>query len=115
MHRADRVERELLRHYNGYTDPGFVADSSAPDDAGLVSALLGAQSRFNWINHTWSHLFLGCTEGDQQALSSVTGSDSGGSLAAGTYSYEITAATATASPSPRCRSRSPWGPAGGSR
>ena len=29
--------------YNGYTDPGFVADSSAPDDAGLVSALLGAQ------------------------------------------------------------------------
>ena len=46
--------------YNGYTDPGHVADSSAPDDAGLVNALLGSQSSFNWINHTWSHVFLGC-------------------------------------------------------
>ena len=101
--------------YNGYTDPGFVADSSAPDDAGLVNALLGAQSSFNWINHTWSHLFLGCTKGDQQALSSVTAGVGAGAWRPGPTAMRSPRRPRTASRSPRCRSRSPWGPAGRSR
>jgi hypothetical protein len=77
-----------------YTDPGQVVDPSYPNDAGLVNALLADQSDFNWIIHTWSHLFLGCTVWQPQPLTSVTASGSGGTLAAGSYSYEITAATA---------------------
>jgi hypothetical protein len=77
-----------------YTDPGQVVDSSYPNDAGLVNALLADQSDFNWIIHTWSHLFLGCTVWQPQALTSVTANGSGGTFTAGPYSYEITAATA---------------------
>jgi hypothetical protein len=77
-----------------YTDPGQVIDSGDPNDAGLVNALLADQSDFNWITHTWSHLFLGCTVWQPQTLTSVTASGSGGTFTAGAYSYEITAATA---------------------
>ena len=77
-----------------FTDPGQSVNSSSPNDAGLVNALLANQSSFNWINHTWSHLFLGCTTSSPQALSTVTANSTGGSFSAGTYSYEVTAATA---------------------
>ena len=77
-----------------YTDPGYVIDSTMPDDAAFVDALLGAKADFNWITHTWSHEFLGCNVWQPQALTSVTPNASGGSFSAGTYSYEITAATA---------------------
>ena len=43
-----------------YTDPGQVVDTTYPNDAALVNALLADQADFNWIIHTWSHLFLGC-------------------------------------------------------
>ena len=68
-----------------YTDPGQVVDSGDPNDAGLVNALLADQSDFNWITHTWSHLFLGCTVWQPQTLTSVTASGSGGTFAAGNY------------------------------
>ena len=77
-----------------YTDPGQVVDSGYPDDAGLVNELLKDQADFNWIIHTWSHLFLGCTDWQPQPLTSVQASSSGGSFSPGSYSYEITAATA---------------------
>ena len=66
---------------------------ATPNDQGLVNELLKDQADFTWIIHTWSHLFLGCQVWQPQTLTSVT-AGSGGSLAAGTYSYEITAATA---------------------
>jgi len=77
-----------------YTDPGQVVDSSYPNDAGLVNELLTDKADFNWIIHTWSHLFLGCTVWQPQPLTSVTANSSGGTFTAGSYSYEITAATA---------------------
>ncbi len=77
-----------------YTDPGFVTESTQPSDAAFVDALLGAKNDFNWMTHTWSHQFLGCNVWQPQALTSVTANASGGSLAAGSYAYEITAATA---------------------
>ena len=77
-----------------FTDPGQVVDSSYPNDAGLVNALLADKADFNWETHTWSHLFLGCVVWAQQALTSATANASGGSFTAGPYSYEITAATA---------------------
>lgn len=76
-----------------YTDPGQQIDTAAPNDQGLVNALLANKGSFNWINHTWSHMFLGCTVWQPQPLTSAT-AGSAGNLAAGTYSYEITAATA---------------------
>ena len=77
-----------------YTDPGQAVDASNPDDGAFVNALLADQGDFNWITHTWSHLFLGCQTARPQALTSAVASESGGTLAAGSYSYEITAATA---------------------
>ena len=77
-----------------YTDPGYVIDATMPNDAAFVDALLGAKSDFNWVTHTWSHQFLGCNVWQPQALTSVTANASGGSFTAGSYSYEITAATA---------------------
>ena len=78
-----------------YTDPGQDVDSTAPNDAGLVNALIADQASFNWIIHTWSHLFLGCTVWQPQPLTSVTdNAATGGSFAAGSYTYEVTAATA---------------------
>jgi hypothetical protein len=77
-----------------YTDPGQVVDPSYPNDQGLVNALLADKADFNWINHTWSHQFLGCIDWQPQALTSATPSTTGGSLTAGGYNYEITAATA---------------------
>ena len=76
------------------TDPGQSVDATAPNDQGLINALLADKSDFNWINHTCSHQFLGCIVWQTQPLTSVTPNATGGSLAAGTYSYEITAATA---------------------
>src|SRR5664279_881770 len=55
-----------------YTDPGQVVDTTAPNDQALVNALLANQSSFNWVNHTWSHQFLGCIVWQPQAVSSVT-------------------------------------------
>ena len=77
-----------------YTDPGQTVDATYPNDQGLVNALLADKADFNWINHTWSHQFLGCIVWQGQPLTSVTPNASGGTLAAGTYTYEITAATA---------------------
>src|SRR5664279_660009 len=77
-----------------YTDPGQVADTSYPNDSGLVNALLADKADFNWITHTWSHEFLGCVVWQPQAVNSVTPNASGGSFTAGGYSYEVTAATA---------------------
>jgi hypothetical protein len=77
-----------------YTDPGQEVDPGNPDDAAFVNALLADQGDFNWITHTWSHMFLGCVVWQPQPLTSVTANGSGGSLQAGGYSYEITAATA---------------------
>jgi hypothetical protein len=77
-----------------YTDPGQTVDSSYPNDQGLVNALLADKADFNWINHTWSHQFLGCIVWQGQPLTSATPNATGGTLAAGTYTYEITAATA---------------------
>ena len=77
-----------------YTDPGETLDSSAPNDSSLVGALLSNQASFNWISHTWSHMFLGAASFTPQPLSSVELSSTAGSLAAGTYDYEITAMTA---------------------
>ena len=76
-----------------YTDPGQSIDPGNPNDAAFVNALLANQGDFNWITHTWSHLFLGCAVWQPQQLTSVTASP-GGNLAAGTYNYEVTAATA---------------------
>ena len=77
-----------------YADPGQAVDATAPDDAALVDALLASQGSFNWMTHTWSHLFLGCTVWAPQVLTSATAGSSGGTFAAGGYSYEVTAATA---------------------
>ena len=77
-----------------YTDPGQVVDTTAPSGAAFVNALLASQGSFNWINHTWSHLFLGCQAAQPQAFTSVTANGSGGTFAAGSYNYEVTAATA---------------------
>jgi len=77
-----------------YTDPGQAIDSSYPDDGALVNAFIADQADFNWIIHTWSHLFLGCQVWSPQALTSVTANGSGGTFTSGTYSYEVTAATA---------------------
>src|ERR1035438_1005353 len=77
-----------------FTDPGYAADANAPNDAALVNALLADQADFNWTTHTWSHQFLGCNVGQPQALTSATANATGGTLAAGSFSYEITAATA---------------------
>ena len=60
----------------------------------LVNALLANQSSFYWETHTWSHQFLGCSVWQPQALTSATANGTGGTFAAGAYSYEITAATA---------------------
>ena len=76
------------------TDPGVNVDPTAPDSSGFVNALLAAKSSFNWINHTWSHMFLGCQVAQPQPLTSANATASGGSFTAGGYSYEITAATA---------------------
>jgi len=76
-----------------YTDPGVTVDTSAPNNADLVKSLLDNQSSFNWITHTWSHLFLGCVVWQPLPVNpAVAGAD--GTLAAGDYSYEVTAATA---------------------
>jgi hypothetical protein len=77
-----------------YTDPGFQADTTAPDDAAFVNALLDAKSDFNWMTHTWSHEFLGCNVWQPQAVSSVTANATGGTFSPGSYSYIVTAATA---------------------
>jgi hypothetical protein len=77
-----------------YTDPGFAVSTDDPNDQGLINALLADKADFNWVNHTWSHAFLGCTDFAEQVLTSATPLTTGGTLAAGAYSYIITAATA---------------------
>ena len=90
-----------------YNDPGVSIDSGNPNDGALVDALLKDKADFNWIIHTWSHLFLGCTVWQPQPLTSVTASGSGGSFTAGAYSYEITAATAYGESEPSAKHRNP--------
>ena len=68
--------------------------ASAPDDQAYVAAMLAHKSDFDWVNHTWSHLFLGCTNFSQMPLTSVAAGTYAGVLTGGTYNYEITAATA---------------------
>ena len=77
-----------------FTDPGQAIDTTTPNDAAFVDALLGQQANFDWETHTWSHQFLGCNLWAPQPFTSAVPDVGGGSLAAGTYSYEITAATA---------------------
>ena len=77
-----------------FTDPGQVIDNTTPNDAAFVDALLGQQANFDWETHTWSHQFLGCNLWAPQPFTSAVANVGGGALAAGTYSYEITAATA---------------------
>ncbi|HEX7460401.1 MAG TPA: putative Ig domain-containing protein, partial [Acidimicrobiales bacterium] len=76
------------------TDPGQVVDTTAPNDQALINALLTNKSSFNWVNHTWSHQFLGCVVWQPQAVNSVAANATGGSFTAGGYTYEVTAATA---------------------
>ncbi|MGF1426722.1 putative Ig domain-containing protein [Kitasatospora sp. LaBMicrA B282] len=76
-----------------FTDPGQTVDSGYPNDSGFVNELLKQQAAFNWITHTWSHMYLGCQVGGAQPANAPT-AGTGGTLAAGGYSYEITAATA---------------------
>ncbi|MFI9274476.1 putative Ig domain-containing protein [Kitasatospora sp. NPDC052896] len=76
-----------------FTDPGQTVDSGYPNDSAFVNELLKQQANFNWITHTWSHMYLGCQVGGPQPANAPT-AGTGGSLAAGGYSYEITAATA---------------------
>jgi hypothetical protein len=77
-----------------YTDPGQAVDTTSPNDAAFVNALLAAKADFNWTNHTWSHQFLGCITAQPQAVTSVVPNATGGSFTAGSYNYEVTAATA---------------------
>jgi hypothetical protein len=77
-----------------YTLPGQQLDASYPNDSGLINALLQYKADFNWVIHTWSHEYLGCTVFQPQALTSVTPNATGGTFTAGTYTYEVTAATA---------------------
>ena len=77
-----------------YTDPGVTVDATAPDSSGLVNAFLANQSAFNWVTHTWSHLFLGCTVWQPLAVNAPVANTSGGTFAAGAYQYEVSAATA---------------------
>ena len=90
-----------------YTDPGVSVDSGNPNDAAMVDELLKDKADFNWIIHTWSHLFLGCTVWQPQPLTSVTASGSGGSFTAGDYNYEITAATAYGESEPSAKQPQP--------
>ncbi len=76
-----------------YTDPGQSVDPSNPNDAAFVNALIANQASFNWITHTWSHLYLGCNVWQPLAVNAPSAS-SGGSMAAGAYNYEVTATTA---------------------
>ncbi|HEY4453200.1 MAG TPA: Ig domain-containing protein [Pseudonocardiaceae bacterium] len=76
-----------------YTDPGQNVDPSNPNDGAFVDALIANQGDFNWITHTWSHLYLGCNVWQPLATNTPSAS-SGGSMAAGTYTYEVTATTA---------------------
>jgi hypothetical protein len=84
----------ITENSNTFTDPGLAIDTGYPDDTGLINALLADKADFNWINHTWSHAFLGCTDFAPQVLTSATPSATGGTLPIGAYNYEITAATA---------------------
>ncbi len=95
-----------------YTDPGQNVDPGNPDDGAFVNALLAGLGDFNWITHTWSHLFLGCVVWQPQPLTSVTPDLLGGSLAAGAYSYEITVATAYGESEPSTPQTAVAGPAG---
>ncbi|HEV2344102.1 MAG TPA: putative Ig domain-containing protein [Actinocrinis sp.] len=76
-----------------YADPGHVIGSGYPDDGALVNELLKDQADFAWITHTWSHLFLGCLVWQPLPVGPAT-AGAGGTLAAGTYTYEVTATTA---------------------
>jgi len=76
-----------------YRDPGTTVDTGAPDSTAVVNALLANETSFNWITHTWSHLYLGCTVWQSLATNAAT-VGGGGSLPAGSYAYEVTAATA---------------------
>ena len=76
-----------------YTDPGVGVDPSNPNDGAFVDALIANQGDFNWITHTWSHLYLGCNVWQPLATNTPSAAG-GGSMAAGTYTYEVTATTA---------------------
>ena len=76
-----------------YTDPGVDVDPSNPNDGAYIDSLVTNQAAFNWITHTWSHLYLGCNVWQPMAVNPPSAS-SGGSMAAGTYNYEVAATTA---------------------
>jgi len=81
----------------------FNASQASSSDP-LTSALLSNKSAFGWVNHTWSHPYLGCQTYNTIAApgAPTATASSPGTLAAGTYSYQVTALTpygeTTASP-----------------
>ena len=81
----------------------FNASQSSPSDP-LTKALLANKPSFGWMNHTWSHQYLGCQAYGTIAppAAPVVSVTATGGLPAGTYSYSVTAVTpygeTTASP-----------------
>lgn len=46
--------------YNAYGSDEYATENGGQDP--LKTAFLANKTRFNWINHTYSHLFLGCVQ-----------------------------------------------------
>ena len=65
LHRADVSTscglHRLVRTVTTYTLPGFNVDRDGTGCLRLTTALLANKAEFNWIMHTWSHAFLGCS------------------------------------------------------
>ena len=117
--RRGRVERQLHRQRHRQrrhlhrSRPGR-RPAATPTTPAFVNALLADQADFNWITHTWSHLFLGCTVWQPQAAHLGDGQRlRRARFTAGSYSYEITAATAYGESEPSAAAaRSPSAPSG---
>ena len=63
MTSADVTRLLAWQNANGFKlDMVYNASGSGGASDPLAVSLLAAQSNFTWINHTWSHVFLGCIE-----------------------------------------------------
>ena len=58
-----------------------------PNDAAFVDALLADQADFNWITHTWSHMYLGCS--DVPATAGQPGISLGGTGSLGCWDLQL--------------------------
>ena len=56
---ADWQRAHGFRLFLAFNGSGSLAAGSAGSDP-LAAALVAARHEFGWINHTWSHLYLGC-------------------------------------------------------